>query len=88
MTNALIATIDDAGRVVIPKRVRERAGWPPGTRLAVRLRGGRVELEPEPGAVRLKRRGSLLVAVHEDEAPELTVEQVNDTLERVRRREA
>ncbi len=57
-------------------------------RLAVRVRDGRVELEPEPSAVRLEPRGGLLVAVREEEGPALTVEQVRDTLEQVRRREA
>lgn len=88
MKRGMITTIDRAGRVVVPKRIREKAHWAPGTRLAVRFRDGRVELEPEPSAVRLERRGSLLVAVHEEEVPKVTADEVRDTLEEIRRREA
>lgn len=41
------ATIDKAGRVVIPKAIRERAGLRPGMELTVRVENGVVELEPE-----------------------------------------
>lgn len=86
MRNGSTITIDRAGRLVVPKAIREKAGWAPGTRLSVRLREGCVEIEAEPAPVRLERRGSLLVAVHE-EGPELTAEEVRNTLERIRRRE-
>ena len=81
-------TIDRAGRLVVPKAIRDAAGLEPGTRLTVRLRGTRVELEPEPPGVRLERRGGILVAVHDRDAEPLTEDQVRETLERVRNREA
>jgi AbrB family looped-hinge helix DNA binding protein len=87
MKNAMITTIDRAGRVVIPKRIREEAGLTPGSRLVVRQRDGRVEMEPEPVPVRMERRGRLLVAVPEGDGPRLTAEQVRTTLEKIRRRE-
>lgn len=87
MKNVISTTIDNAGRVVVPKRIRELAGLTPGARVAVRYREGHVELEPEPGNVRLERRGGSLVAVHEDEGSSITTEQINDTLDRIRRRE-
>jgi AbrB family looped-hinge helix DNA binding protein len=87
MKSGIITTIDRAGRIVVPKRIRERAGLAPGSRLVVRLRDGCVELEPEPSAVRLERRGGLVVAVPEAEGPGLTAAEVTDTQERVRRRE-
>jgi AbrB family looped-hinge helix DNA binding protein len=39
-------TIDRAGRVVIPKAIRERAGLEPGMELEVSVDSGRVELTP------------------------------------------
>ena len=85
--NGMKTTIDGAGRVVVPRRIRERAGWAAGTRLSVHWRDGRVELEPEPAEVELERRGGVLVAVAEEEAPPLTQEDVRRTIGRVRRRE-
>lgn len=86
MKNAINSTIDRAGRIVVPKAIRELAGLKPGTRLAIRFREGRVELEPEPRTVRLERQGGLLVAVPEEEGPRLTVEQVQETLDQIRNR--
>ncbi len=40
-------TIDAAGRLVIPKKIREEAGLKPGTALDVRVRDGVIEIEPE-----------------------------------------
>jgi AbrB family looped-hinge helix DNA binding protein len=69
-------TIDTAGRVVIPKKIREAAGLKPGTKLNVRYDNGVVEIEPEP-RVKLVREGRFLVAVPlDDDAPVLTSEDV------------
>lgn len=73
-------TIDRAGRLVIPKRVREEAGLRPGVPLDVRWREGRIEIEPSPMPVRLVRKGKLLVAVPETGVGALTA----DTVERTR----
>jgi AbrB family looped-hinge helix DNA binding protein len=56
------ATIDAAGRIVIPKQIREAAGLVPGEQLAVRVRDGRVEIEPAPRAVKIVKRGAVRVA--------------------------
>ena len=61
------ATIDAAGRVVIPKAIREQAGLKPGLELDVRLSHGVVEIEPAPSRVSLVQEGRFLVAVFEDE---------------------
>jgi len=78
-------TIDGAGRVVIPKAVREAAGLTAGTELDVEFRDGRVELEPATVPMRLVRRGSGLVVEPTVDLPPLTVEDVRDVLERIRR---
>lgn len=81
--NAMTTTIDAAGRIVIPKAVRDQAGLAPGVEIEVQFRDGRVELEPVC-ATRLERRGSLLVAVAPEGTPPLTNEQVNRTLRQIR----
>jgi AbrB family looped-hinge helix DNA binding protein len=56
--------IDKAGRVVIPKKIRDAAGIEPGMELDVRLCDGRIEIEPAAVPVKLVRRpGGMLVAV-------------------------
>jgi len=78
-------TIDSAGRLVIPKKIREGAGLRPGLPLTIRLEAGRIEIEPEPARVRLVRKGPLLVAVAEAPAPRLTPEAVEEVRETLRR---
>ena len=72
-------TMDRAGRLVIPKEIRREARLAPGVALEVRWRGGRIEIEPAPAAVRLQRRGRLLVAVPRKTTPALTSEAVEQT---------
>lgn len=75
-------TIDAAGRVVIPKSVRDAAGLTPGAELDVVLRDGTIELEPAAMPMSLADDGTIVAA---GEMPLLTSEDVRDTLERVRR---
>jgi AbrB family looped-hinge helix DNA binding protein len=79
------AAIDAAGRVVIPKPLRQALGLKPGQVLDARAADGRLELEIAPTPMRLIRRGKGVVAVPESRLPALTADQVRDTLERVRR---
>lgn len=79
------ATIDAAGRIVVPKALRQALGLKPGQPLEIRGGDGRLEIEIAPTPMRLKKRGKGVVAVPDDELPALTAEQVRDTLERVRR---
>lgn len=77
-------TIDSAGRLVIPKRIREQAGLTPGAELEVRYCNGHVELEVAAANVRLERRGRFLVAVSGDPDSTLTNEMVEQTIEDIR----
>jgi len=80
-------TIDLAGRLVIPKQIRQEAGLRPGMPLDVRWRAGRIEIEPAPLPVKLVRKGRLLVAVPEKDVATLgadTVERTRQTLRRER----
>jgi AbrB family looped-hinge helix DNA binding protein len=79
MTTAIRTTIDAAGRLVIPKRVREEAQLKPGMVLEVSCRDGRIEIEPESMRVKLVRKGRLLVAVPETEGDVLTSDIVEQT---------
>lgn len=78
-------TIDSAGRLVIPKEIREQAQIKPGMPLEIRLREGRIEIEPAPREVAIVRRGRLTVAVPRKAGPALTSDAVNETRRRVLR---
>ena len=81
-------TIDRAGRLVVPKKIREAAGIQAGSELTIRVADGRIEIEPAPLEVRLVKRGSLTVAVPRKRVTPLTAEDVGETLDRLRRRGA
>ncbi len=81
-------TIDGAGRLVVPKPIRDAAGIRAGAELEIRVADGRIEIEPAPLEVKLVKRGALTVAVPRKRVPPLTGEAVRETLDRVRRRGA
>jgi len=78
-------TIDEAGRVVIPKPLREESGLGGGQEIEISVRNGRIEIEPVPADIRLVKRKGLLVAQTSASPPPLTADDVRDTLEHVRR---
>jgi len=80
-------TIDPGGRVVIPKRVRDLAGLKPGVEVTVEFTDGKIQIEPTTKPVKMVRKGSSFVLRAPRGTPPLTVEKVNEILERVRNRE-
>lgn len=78
-------TIDAAGRVVIPKPVREDLGLVGGTELELSVVDRRIELGVPATPMRLEEGAQGVVAVADRPMPPLTAERVRDTLERVRR---
>ena len=73
-------TIDKAGRFVIPKAIRTAANLELGTEVQFRVvYPGRLEIEPVPFSVALKRRGRLVVVVPERTQPGLKKSVVEDT---------
>ena len=79
------ATIDTAGRIVVPKALRQALGLKPGQPLEIRAGDGRLEIEIASTSMRLQKRGKGVVAVPDAELPALTADQVRETMERVRR---
>jgi AbrB family looped-hinge helix DNA binding protein len=77
----MITTMDAAGRLVIPREIRREAALEPGVPLEVRWRDGVIEIEPQPLAVTLTRKGRLLVAAPATAVPPLGTA----TVERTRR---
>jgi AbrB family looped-hinge helix DNA binding protein len=79
------STIDAAGRIVVPKALRQALGLHPGQALELRAGDGKLEIEVAATPMRLKKLGKGVVAVPDAELPPLTAEQVRETLDRVRR---
>jgi AbrB family looped-hinge helix DNA binding protein len=78
-------TIDAAGRIVVPKRLRDELGLQPGQELELEVSDGRLQVEVAPIDVRLQRRRHGPVAVADEKMPTLTADIVRETLERTRR---
>ena len=78
------ATIDKAGRLVVPKAIREAAQLGPGTEVRFRVVSGKVEIEPVPLEVALERRGRFVVAVPCGTHTTLKASVVDETIAEVR----
>lgn len=78
-------TIDAAGRIVVPKPVRDDLGLTAGTELNLSVVDRRIEIDVPATPMRLKEHEHGVTAVADREMPSLTAEIVRDTLERVRR---
>jgi|WetSurMetagenome_2_1015567.scaffolds.fasta_scaffold1160362_1 AbrB family looped-hinge helix DNA binding protein len=78
-------TIDRAGRVVIPKAIRDRAGLHPGAQLDIRLDNGRVEISPQPPQGRVIEDGGFLFWESAPGTPPITGEMIDQAIQDVRR---
>jgi AbrB family looped-hinge helix DNA binding protein len=74
-----IVEIDKAGRIVIPKKMRDALHLTPGTRLRVERTGESLTLEPDFPEPRLEMRDGFPVIVG---GPPITVEDVNEVVRR------
>lgn len=86
MRGTVQTTIDSAGRLVLPKAIREEAGILPGMTLRITVQEGKVEIEPLPGEVKIVQRGPLWIAVPAEAGPALSEETVDQVLRKVRER--
>ena len=78
-------TIDSAGRLVVPKALREELGFSAGQELELRAVDGRLEVEVPATTLQLEVHDGDLVATATQPMPELTPALVRETLERTRR---
>jgi AbrB family looped-hinge helix DNA binding protein len=78
-------TIDSAGRVVIPKELRERLGLTGGQEVEVVERNGLIEIEPAAVPMAIEHGPHGPVIVPSRPLPPLTDAIVRQTLDRVRR---
>jgi AbrB family looped-hinge helix DNA binding protein len=78
-------TMDGAGRIVIPKSVRDGLGLQAGSELNLDVVDDHLELSVAPVPMRLERRDGRMVVVPERDVPPLTTEMVRELLERGRR---
>ena len=78
--------MDSAGRLVLPKEIRDQAKLEPGMPLRIVFRDGRVEIEPAPREVRVIRKGRIRVAVPVQENGVLGSNTVRETTASVRER--
>jgi AbrB family looped-hinge helix DNA binding protein len=75
------ATMDKAGRVVLPKPVRDELQLGPGDSLELEVSEDRIILRPERGKGRIYKKQGMWVF---DSGEPLTAEVVDKTLRRVR----
>lgn len=75
-------TIDKAGRIVLPKPVRDELGLEPGDTLELETSGDKITLRPsQPGGQLIRKRG--LWVFHSDEP--LTEEIVEETARKIQK---
>jgi AbrB family looped-hinge helix DNA binding protein len=79
------SAIDSAGRVVIPKALRDRTGLGGPREVEITEREGRIEIEAVPTRMSLVKRRGRVVAVPDGNLPPLTDDVVRATIERTRR---
>ena len=78
-------TIDKAGRIVVPKPMRDELGLTGGQEVEITARDGHLEVDMAPVAMRLEDHDGAIRAVPSEPLPTLTADQVREVLERTRR---
>ena len=78
-------TIDAAGRIVVPKAMRDAMKLEAGRVVDIVFVDGRIEIEPAPAEVMLEAGGELPVLRPVAELPPLTDAEVREALDATRR---
>lgn len=78
-------TIDGAGRIVVPKALREALALSPGQRLDIAVSDGRLEIEVAPTPASVEVVDALPRIVPDRQLPVLTADLTRDVLEQIRR---
>ena len=79
------ASIDAAGRIVVPKALRNALHLAPGTELEIVAADGGLEISPRPTSMHLEGRGEKNGVLPDELVPPLAAELVRETLEGLRR---
>lgn len=78
-------TIDAAGRVVVPKAMRDELGLRGGDALEITVHDRVIEIDVPHAPIHLEERQGIPVGVPDGELPMLTNDDVRSALERSRR---
>lgn len=78
-------TIDGAGRIVVPKPVREAMGLTAGREVDLVFTDGRIEIELAPAEVVVETGDGWPRVMPVGDLPALTDEEIRDTVESTRR---
>lgn len=84
--DAMITTIDKAGRLVIPKPLRDAMGLKPGSKIDLAFTDGRIVIEYAPVEWRIEIMNGfpVLRSDRDPDSPPITDEMIRETLEAVR----
>lgn len=85
MSRGHSVTIDRAGRLVVPKALRDELGIAPGQPLRASVHDGRLEIEPEPLDAELVEVDGVLVITPREPVAPLSRDEVRDLIESGRR---
>jgi AbrB family looped-hinge helix DNA binding protein len=81
----MTSTIDRLGRLVIPKKIRDRLQLGPGAEVEIEEQDGVIHIRPATAPVTIKETKHGPVAEPDEPMPVLTDDMVRETLDRVRR---
>ncbi len=82
--DAMNVTIDKAGRIVVPKALRDRMGLNAGDELEIEEFNGKIEISKPVRERKLVEIGGLLTLEPDPDAPPIDPDEVRRELERVR----
>ncbi len=83
-----VVQIDQAGRIVLPKKLRERFRLQGGDALTLEVKGDAIELRPQKSKARLERVNGVLVLttnLHIAEGRDLVSEFRNERIDEIAR---
>ena len=81
--------MDSAGRIAIPRRIRDETGLQPGVELDVSSANGVIEIRPASIELRLVRRGRFVIALPKKrQIASFTAKTVETTLGALRKERA